>query len=390
MFVIILNTALLSQPGGEYNSYGHHFNYLSINQYKVWASNNGNQFISPSDYFTGSYGLFWPAGENAYKKFSTNFLKTIWFGNLGEKYVMPRYSFTKFLKPGPIELLNNDVKDPDFRVFKIRKFWEKFPFGAIRDNFELDYNEWPVQFGAPWEDRNNDGVFTRNLDNPKFLGDEQLWHVSNFGDSTFYPYPDLFYGDALFKIEQHTLIYAFNRSNFLKDVILINLKFINKDLHSLDSCFILLESALLPGSYLDTVNASFAGIDTLNNLIFCYNRTNYNIEYGAPSPAGGLLLLNSSKDYGDAEKLPIFSFTQQVGYDTNYHSFAGVSNVKQYYNFSRGLLDNGDPIISPITGEKTRFLFTGDPLTKTGWLAEHGITPGINKISIGSQFRTSL
>ncbi|QOJ29122.1 MAG: hypothetical protein HRU80_09585 [Ignavibacteriales bacterium] len=294
------------------------------------------------------------------------------------------------MKPGPIELINENATDPRFRVYKIRKNWENITYGTIRDNFELDYNEWPVEFGAPWEDRNNDGVFTRNLDNPKFLGDEQLWFVSNFGDTNFIPYAGLFFGDAYLKIEQQTLIYGFNRSNFLQDVVIIDLKFINKDIYSTDSTFILFYGNNVPFSDRDSSNRPFAGIDTLNNLVYGYNKTNNNFFYGSPPPASGHLFLSTSINNNQREYFDIYSFTAPLWYDTNYFSFAGVSAVKQFYNFSRGLFDNGSPIINPITGEKSRYLFTGDPVTRSGWIAQQGVAQGIFNSSITSAYRTSL
>ncbi|QOJ29116.1 MAG: hypothetical protein HRU80_09555 [Ignavibacteriales bacterium] len=383
------NTALLSQPGGEYNSYGHHFNYLSINQFKLWISNDGNQFLAPDKNYGDRGGLFWPSGEYANKLFS-GYHATMWVGNLNNNFVMPRYALRKFLKPGPVELISEKPDDTRFRIYKVRKNWEKFPFGTIRDQFELDYNEWPVEFGAPWEDRNNDGVFTRNLDLPKYYGDEQLWHVSNFADSTFFPFPDLFYGDASLKIEQHTLVYAFNRSNFLNNVAIIDLKYINKDSSPLDSCFILSAGHFLTYSRDDSINKPFCGVDTLLNLMYGYNKTNRHYLYGTPPPAGGLLVLSSKINSDASTELGLYSFTMPLVYDTNYFSFYGIKPATQYYNMSRGLFDNGSPIINPITGKKTRHLFTGYPELNEGWLAKQGIAQGIENWSIGSTFRYSL
>ncbi|NIV11610.1 MAG: hypothetical protein GWN62_10105, partial [Aliifodinibius sp.] len=34
----------------------------------------------------------------------------------------------------------------------------------------------------------------------------------------------------------------------------------------------------------------------------------------------------------------------------------------------KGLSNFGDPMINPVTGNETKFAFTGDPITQTGWL----------------------
>ena len=52
------------------------------------------------------------------------------------------------------------------------------PPGPERDQYETDYNEWPVEDGAPFNDINNDGIYTPGIDNP-YIGDETMWCVSN-------------------------------------------------------------------------------------------------------------------------------------------------------------------------------------------------------------------
>ena len=51
--------------------------------------------------------------------------------------------------------VSGDADDPNlpkYRVYKILDGWENLPPGPIRDQYEQDYMEWPVQDGAPWVD----------------------------------------------------------------------------------------------------------------------------------------------------------------------------------------------------------------------------------------------
>ncbi len=59
---------------------------------------------------------------------------------------------------------NGDPDDPtlsNYRVYKIKKNWEQMPSSPERDQLEKDYNEWPVEDGAPWQDNNNDKIYTQ-------------------------------------------------------------------------------------------------------------------------------------------------------------------------------------------------------------------------------------
>ena len=124
--------------------------------------------------------MFCPGGENAILNlvFEDGL---IWGGYIGDSLSVNGSTYRQGLQAGKI-LSNGSAHDPTlpkYRIYKIRKDWEKLPSGPTRDRYQNDYEEWPGNEGAPFYDSNNDGVFTSGTDKPLFLGDEVLWCVMN-------------------------------------------------------------------------------------------------------------------------------------------------------------------------------------------------------------------
>lgn len=84
-------------------------------------------------------------------------------------------------QPGPIlttfNTTTNDStaaanpNDPKYRVYKINR--------GDNATTNVDYAEWPGDLGAPFIDKNNNGVWDASIDSPKLLGDQTLWCVFN-------------------------------------------------------------------------------------------------------------------------------------------------------------------------------------------------------------------
>lgn len=159
---------------------------IDINQIFMWISNNGDGSNDPR---TGNSGFLWPGGVNATQAavFEDGL---IWGGKVGREIRVNGSTYRHGLQAGKI-LANGLPDDPSlskYRIYKIRKDWQSFPAGPERDALEKDLNDWPVEDGAPWVDVDGDGVYTKGVDQPKFVGDQVLWFVSNdmdAGRSTF-------------------------------------------------------------------------------------------------------------------------------------------------------------------------------------------------------------
>ncbi|MEW6051845.1 MAG: T9SS type A sorting domain-containing protein [Candidatus Zixiibacteriota bacterium] len=109
------------------------------------------------------------------------------------------------------------------------------------------------------------------------------------------------------------------------------------------------------------------GCDTLNNLWFCYNATNMDMQYGHSVPAVGLRSLVGPvvPSHGDTAQffghtlfgyrnLPMSAFNKYIN-GTDPNSYA------ETYNYMRGLNSDGTPLPNG-----TRFMHPGDPVAGTG------------------------
>ena len=127
--------------------------YIAINQAYMLFANNGE---SAYNNITQTNGLLWPGGLNATvgPVFEDGL---IWGGKVGTEIRVGGSTYRQGMQAGPI-LPNGstDPQNPKYRIYKIRKGWELLPPGADRDRYESDYNNWPVEDGAPWVDIDGD------------------------------------------------------------------------------------------------------------------------------------------------------------------------------------------------------------------------------------------
>ncbi len=143
----------------------------------MWIGNNGMGSHNP---ITDDAGFYWPGGEDA--KLSAIFADgLIWGANVEGEIRVNGSTYRYGLQAGKIidTFTADDPANPRYRIYKIRKNWEELPDGPTRKAYQKDYEEWPVEDGAPWIDIDGDGIYTNGIDEPEFLGDEMLWYVAN-------------------------------------------------------------------------------------------------------------------------------------------------------------------------------------------------------------------
>ncbi|PKL87551.1 MAG: hypothetical protein CVV23_14750, partial [Ignavibacteriae bacterium HGW-Ignavibacteriae-2] len=364
--------------------------YIAVNECFMWIGNNGMGSHDPVD---DDSGFFWPGGENA--TIPAIFADgLIWGAKIGREIRVNGATYRYGLQAGKI-LDNGQPDNPEnarYRIYKIRKGWESLPPGPRRDAYETDYNEWPVEDGAPWVDINEDGIFTRGVDEPDFVGDEVLWCVSNDMDpsrSTFT------YGSLPMGLEQHTLVFAFQRTGDLGDMVFKKYTLINKGQ--------LIIKDMILGYWSDTdlgfAGDDYTGCDTKLSLGYTYNGDNNDEDnYGTAPPAIGydffqgpiipydpnnqvvqeFNLPDSAKFLGGWRKgytnLPMTAFTFYINSSATYSDpDLGVSaGSEQFYNYMTGKIHDGSPFIDPNTGNQVVFCLTGDPVAGTGWYEGKG------------------
>lgn len=361
-------------------------NFIAINQCFMWIGNNGMGSHNP---ISDDSGFYWPGGRQAVDNneaipaiFADGL---IWGAKVGREIRVNGATYRYGLQAGKI-LDDGTADDPSlskYRIFKIRKDWESLSPGAEKDQYEKDYNEWPVEDGAPWVDVDGDGIFTRGVDEPKFLGDEVLWCVSNDLDASRSTFT---YGTLPMGLEMQTTVFAFNRTGDLGDMVFKKYLLINKgDLTLRD---------VVLGYWSDTdlgfANDDFTGCDTVLSLGYTYNGDNDDEDaYGPNPPANGYDFFQGpivpSENPNDSAKfldgwrkgfrnLPMTAFTFYINSSTIYSDpdLGLAAGSVQFYNYLTGKVWDGSPFIDPNTGEAVNFVLAGDPVAGTGWYEGDG------------------
>jgi hypothetical protein len=350
----------------------------------MWVSNNGDGSHDPN---TDGNGFYWPGGKRAEKAaiFEDGL---IWGCIVSGDTVVNGNNHRQGLQAGNI-LPNgtaDDPQNPRYRIYKIRKDWQDLQPGPEKDKYERDYNEWPVEDGAPWVDEDGNGLFTNGIDQPRFDGDEVLWYVSNDLDSLRSQH--LYQSDPL-GLEFQTTIFGFYRFNFLKDVVFKKYLLINKGKAILDSMYL----AYWSDADLGDAGDDFSGCDTVLNLGYYYNGDNEDgdgsgIQYGTPPPAVGHMFVRGPITPGLHSDRAWFHDKWKTGYKnlsmTSFLSFVtlgwghdGGRDPMQMYHYLSGFAWNGTPYINPLTGSVTKFILAGDPASGKGWYEGPGWPSGV-------------
>lgn len=345
---------------------------------------------------------------------------------------------------------------PEVRIYRIRRDYAEvsdyeirrdagdyfeIPFQSVtsaqvaqvRMQYEKDWREWPVQYGAPYIERNGipgyqppppfsltftaQSLIDRKYDEPGIAGadpdapaDQVIWTVYNDLDRTA---TVLFLGSEPLGLEVQVTLWAYKRYDALGNMYFKKVKFINKggvDIGGgrkgsfwIDSMFI--------GQWSDPDVGDFAddlvGCDTLLNIGFAYNSKavdkrfqNFNLpppaigyDYlqgpivpGTPSDSGVFDL----KKVRGKKNLPMTSFAYQLGLspipppDPQY---------PRYWKMLQGYMPTPDTIAwrlypHPPGVAPTKFPLSGDPVTQTGFVdglgTRYSFEPGDRRFLMSS------
>lgn len=388
-FLLILAFLSLGFRGDEKNnkikkvSTNDDYQYIAINQILMWVANNGDGSHDP---VTDANGFYWPGGLQNTGKSAIFEDGLVFAGKVGREIRMNGNTHRQGLQAGKI-LPSGEADNPGlekYRVYKIRKGWELLPPGPVRDAYEKDYNEWPVEDGAPYVDVDGDGLPSAG-DTPYFIGDEVLWYVANDLDPNRATFT---YGTLPMGLEFQTTIFGFQRTGPLGDMVFKKYRIVNKGTTTIRD--------MILGYWSDTdmgdANDDYTGCDTALSLGYTWNASNNDGTYGTPPPAVGYDFfqgpvvpagaLDSAKFDGKWIKgkrnLPMTAFTFYLnGIDPRFvDPQQGVpAGAIEFYNYLSGKVWNGDPFIDPNTNDTVKIILAGDPVAKTGWY-EGGGFPG--------------
>ncbi|MGB8316599.1 MAG: hypothetical protein WCE54_00640, partial [Ignavibacteriaceae bacterium] len=297
------------------------------------------------------------------------------------------------------DYLNADLTDDasNFYMVPLDKV-TKSMISEIYKQYEKDWNEWPAEKGAPFYDINKDGKYEPDTDIPGVPGAAQtLW--INYTDNNSYNT----YGSPNIGLEVRETYWAYSDSGKVGNVIYKKADIIYKGTQDtqqdsrIDSMYIC--------QFTDTDDGiatnDFLGCDTLFNLGYVYNSSDYDERYNAfflAPPAAGYSILTGAAfrtgipsdsaiinfkwrhgyKYFNSSPLTVFIAHRTGGYfadpDFNY------TGALEFYNLMRGYLPEPHyPASRKVKGEFEgygTYNLSGDPITKTGWIDGVRDTPG--------------
>lgn len=354
---------------------GEMYSYIAGNEIKMWIANIGDGSHSPID--EGS-GFLWPGGENA--TLPAIYEDGLLFGGMinGEPRINGN-THRQGVRPGVI--LNNGLPaNPDstrFVVWKLKSDWENLPPGTERDRYQLTYNNWPMDIGAPYVDVDGNGIFTPGIDHPDYIGNEVLYYVANDLDSMMSTFV---YGTNPIGLEFQTTTFVFDRDDELDNVVYKKYRVINKGNNTVENMFL---------SYwhdidLGDANDDRTGCDSTLNLAYVYNENEIDGIYGSPPPAVGYRVVQGPIVSATPQDSAFYNGSWRQGFVNQptyayYPYFASLGPLYidpqqgipqgslESYNNMLGLHRDGSLMINPLTNTPTKFFCSGDPVAGTGW-----------------------
>ena len=363
-----------------------HFTHFNINNISTYVYNNGDADISP----TGNSGFIYPKGEHKAAVFESGL---VWDATINGEIRVGGSTYNQGLRPGKI-LANGfaeDPQNPSVRVYRVRPDYTNADLSSeindyegtgqeIRNQYELDWNEWAAVDGAPFDDIDNDGVYDPHKDIPGVPGaDQTLWFVANDLDSN---QAKRLYGSLPLGLEIQTTVWGYNADEPLGNMLFKKYKFINKSNTNFDSMYISIWADIDLGGAGD----DYSGCDTLLNLMYVYNGDDDDAQYGTNVPAMGFKFLQGPIVKSTPDDKAIFNGTIKKGYKnlpiSAHFFFIGsdavygdptlgdyVNGTLQYHNLHQGRISTtGEAFIDPITGNETKFTLAGNPITGIGWV----------------------
>lgn len=439
------------------------YQVLNINNLWSWARRDGQSNHSP----TGDDGMYYPRGTK-WVIYQDGFM----YGGkayLDAGHTVPAPSQVvrvggatynvgtqagRVIGTGASAVPSNPA-DADVRIFRIRRDFKQMSEGeltrdaaesfekligdvtagdrtAILQQYETDWNEWPVAYGAPYIERNGtpgyqpppsgltpEELITGNHDEPGVAGadpsspaDQVIWTVFN----DLNPVLSLgLYGSEPLGIETQLTFWGYKRTDAMGNLYFKRYRIINKggvDIGGgakgsfyIDSMFVSQWSDPDLGSAGDDL----CGVDSAASLAFIYNGNAIDLEYrkfNLPPPAAGYDFL-AGPIIADAGHTAVFDFKYRDGYRnlpmTSFAYFSAGSNISdppftregglRWWKMLRGFAPTAstsrDTTYPHPPGEPLSFFpLNGDPVRRQGFIdglgTEYSFGPGDRRFALNS------
>lgn len=277
----------------------------------------------------------------------------------------------------------------------------------LKTQYAKDWNEWPVNEGAPYKDVDGNGSYDPNVDIPGIPGASQTLFIKYNDDLS-----ESNYGSPPIGMEISETYWGYAVSGALNNVIFKKVDMVYKGTptsannSTIDSMYIVQWADPDVGSSGD----DFAGCDTTLDLGYAYSSKSTDATYDGislPPPAVGYDFLQGVSTYtGNPNDSAMFNLQWRKGYKyinrkpmSSYAYFAAggtwsdpdfeYNGTLEFYNLMRGYLPiprypSGDPFpetVADVTGEGT-FLLTGDPVFGNGKIDGGVDGPGDRRIMV--------
>ena len=323
-------------------------------------------------HISGDSALEWPKGTGVHSIFQS----ALWMGATVDGTIRTIVGdYTQDMGPGP---WGGDPLAAVHRIYKVNKSMLDDP--AAHDDFQ----NWPVDYGAPWVDVDGDGAWNplpAGPDHPEFIGDQVLWFVSNDGDPAY----KLNFGTSPMNVEIQTTMFGYDRIDAIGDMLFIKQLVINKGDDDLVDTYM----GLWSDPDLGNAGDDLVGCNVELGMGYVWNDgpdTYYdNLDIGTPAagydffqgpkvpcddptdpvecPAQGAKMFGT---YFPGEKnLKMSSFAFYINGDATY---TDPADETEGYYYLQGLRKDGSPYPNEIAGDlyDQKFCFYGDPALDHG------------------------
>ncbi|MFA5012327.1 MAG: hypothetical protein WC644_10295, partial [Ignavibacteria bacterium] len=352
---------------------------LNPNNISAYFQNTG--IFNQNSASGNSPGLSWPKGSNRYACYSAGL--SIACGINGQ-YAQVMASYWGEYTPGTFQN-GSWTTNSDFKMYTVRN-------GDNAYN-NPDYANWykMVPYGAPYKDLNNNGIYDDGLDIPGMPNASQtIFECMGDGDSLQRTPGEGFGGgikSPLLGAEIHFISWAYTTPG-IEDVQFISYTIINKGTARWDSTF----TGIYVEPDIGDANDDYIGCDTTLNLGYCYNGDNEDgtgapPTYGTAPPAFGIDFIRSpiNRVTGDTLGMTSFIFlTSTASMPPPCESQANGEPVAAYH-YLQGMKKDRTSLmdITHSPPKRTKFAYSGDPETGTGWTEYKGSMQNCNGDTTG-------
>ena len=358
------------------------YSKLNVNNISTWFGWNGVNDMKPNMALSS---FEFPKGSNKFCFFNTGL---IFVGKFDNELRAGGSWYRSSLTPGWIEDNNSpaDTSNPKVRIYRSRKNFmtddlsfeandEGLEISKLKENYQKDQKEWPAEKGAPYEDVNNDGRYTYGIDIPGIPGAYQtIWYACNDFDHG----STNIYESKFTNVEVQLTAWVYKNEELFNDCIFKKYKIINRNQNqTIKEMYV----GFFADPDIGNGGNDLLGCDSTFSYGFVYKGSDTDIEYGQYVPATAVILLQGpvvedQNSYGiingnkiaGYKNLGMTSLSSILPGDISPLEDPDNNYLRIFNNMLHGLSYHGFDRINPITKQKTNYLYSGNPLTKIGWV----------------------